>query len=220
MKRFLLATLALLALATPASAATKTYDVERIWIRIIGEFNGNGWVFLEDVLGVRSTVQVVLISDEGEIRYRCHAFGPHEGPPRDFNLANVGPFAQQGTGATNNAFAFFLRFGCGTQVTGVTVSCPFAGVRAPEAIDHETVDQSGTYRTTNDLISSYKITGHRDRPDFCEITITSPELGSETFEGLAILARLKQAHTGDTSFRDFWRDPITWLDLRDVTFPF
>jgi hypothetical protein len=46
MRKFLLGTLALLALALPtaATAATKTYDVERIWIRFIGEFNGEGGV--------------------------------------------------------------------------------------------------------------------------------------------------------------------------------
>ena len=105
--------------------------------------------------------------------------------------------------------------------------CPYAGIPAPDALNQVTINQSGAYRGTDGAASSYAITGRRDVPDFCTINVTSQtitpttiETRVERFEGLATLTRLSSAHTGDTSFVDFWRDPFGWLGLRDVTFPF
>jgi hypothetical protein len=222
--KLLIATLALLALTPAAGAATKTYDVERIHIQISGDIAGRGWLFMEDVKGVRSSLQLVLLDGEGTIVYGCHVFRTG----RDFNIVNVGPFAQQATAATSTAFmGRGSAAPCGTKVTSVTVSCPFAGIPAPESLNQVTINQSGTYRGAEGTASSYKITGRRDVPALCTINVTtqtvSPgtiETEVETFEGVATLTRLSSAHTGDTSFVDFWRDPFGWLDLRDVTFPF
>jgi hypothetical protein len=55
----------------------------------------------------------------------------------------------------------------------------------------------------------------------CDVTINGTHI-----QGAAILTRLSSAHTGDTRFVDFWRDPFfvpngkSWLSLDDVTFPF
>jgi hypothetical protein len=219
-RKLLIATLALLALPSAAGAATKTYDVERIHIQITGDITGQGWLFMEDVKGVRSTMQLVLLDGEGPIVYNCHVFASG----RDFNIVNVGPFAQQATGKTTVAFLSSGGVCVGNRLrlgaSALKVSCPFAGVPAPESFNHVTINQSGTYRGANGVSSSYKITGRRDRPDFCTITVTATSGLVETFEGLAILTRLSSAHTGDTSFVDFWRDPPDWLGLTDVTFPF
>jgi hypothetical protein len=216
MRKHLIATaLALLALPTSAIAATKTYDVERIFLRITGEFFGEGWVFMEDVKGLQSQIGIVLVDQEGIIDFNCHGFAPFTQPPRDFNVVNVGPFAQQASGSLPSAFAPFLRCGLQTPITSLEVSCPFGGIPAPQSLDHGTVNHAGTYKGENGVASSYKITGHRDRAGLCDVIINGG-----AFEAFGTLNRFSQAHTGDTRFVDFYRDPTGWLNLRDVTFPF
>jgi hypothetical protein len=204
------------ALGTPAAAATKTYDVERIHIDIVdGEFNGKALLFLEDVSGVRSSIEllmVALVNNERVVTvHDCQARSPAT-PARDFNIVQVGPFAQQAT-ANTTPMASTIASQCGP--IGVTVSCPYEGVPAPQARNHVTVNHAGTYKGANGVASSYKITGHRDVVGICDVTINGG-----TLDGTATLTRLSQSHTGDTRFVDFYRDPAGWLNLRDVTFAF
>jgi hypothetical protein len=210
------------ALATPAAAQTKTYNVERIHIDLNdAELTGRGWVFMEDVGGVRSSFELVLLDGEGPIVYKC-LVAASPTPARDFNIVNVGPFAQQAT-ANIAPLAPFLPTRCGNPPSPatLTVNCAYQGVPAPQARDHVTINHAGTYRGTNGVASSYKITGHRDMVGICDVTINGTHI-----QGAAILTRLSSAHTGDTRFVDFWRDPFfvpngaSWLSLNDVTFPF
>jgi hypothetical protein len=217
-RKLLIATLALLALPSAAGAATKTYNVERLHISISGFGeqldSGRGWLFMEDVSGVRSTVRMVLITDLGTVLFPCiiQTAGSK-------NIVNVGPFAQRATGSLASVPAA-ARLNC-RQITSLTVNCAYEGVPAPESRSHIIVTgHKGTYRSPQtDAPSSYSITGHRDEVTFCDVTIN----GSLFREQHAILTRLRSSHTSTEAappYVDFWRDPTGWINTDDIAFPF
>jgi hypothetical protein len=204
-------------LATPAAAATKTYDVERLHISISGFGeqldSGKGWLFMEDVSGVRSTIEMDLITDLGTVLFPCTI--RTDGSK---NIVNVGPFAQQATGSLASV-PVAERTNC-TQITSLTVNCAYEGVQAKDAPNHIAVTgNKGTYRSGTGVPSSYSITGHRDEVASCEVTFN----GQLFSEQRAILTRLRSSHTSTEAappYVDFWRDPTGWIMVDDVSFPF
>ena len=152
MRRATLAVVALaLALVTPSLAQqtqTRIYEYEWIHLRFNTHLPGEdviGWLFMEDVAGVRSRFQGSLRTPDGGQIFVCVG-NTTEGItiPGDADIVQVGPFAQQASGNIASALPT-LQSTC-PQLQSLTVSCPYQGVPAPQARGYTTFTHSGTYR--------------------------------------------------------------------------
>jgi hypothetical protein len=214
------------ALTTPAAAQTvrtKTYDIEMMHLRVSGfQSPVEGWLFMIDVKGQRSRMELAFFDTQtGAAHYLCSVSGPDgviARTPGDYDIVQVGKFAQQATaavlpGSLNTVeFSDFVHSFCtGPNPKSLTVS-PYEGVTAPEALQHVTINHTGTYRSSvNGQSSTYTQKGHRDSV-LCDILIDGVP-----YEGHATLTRLTSTHVGQPNLVMFSRDPSGWVSVGDLS---
>jgi hypothetical protein len=218
MRRATLAAAALaLALVMPSLAQqqTRTYDYEWIHLRFNTHLPGAdvvGWLFMEDVAGVRSRFQGSLRTpDAGQI-FVCVGNTAEGIPlPGDADIVQVGPFAQQGSGNIASALPT-LQSTC-PQLQSLTVSCPYQGVPAPQARGYTTFTHSGTYRDDDGITGSYSISSGHHGPIQCEVEVNGVHQGQ--FSGW--LARFQETRRGESvaPVPLWWQEPLRWTPLAD-----
>jgi hypothetical protein len=209
------------AVVNAQTVRTKTFDREMMHLRFstFAEQPVTGWLFLGDVKGDHSRIELLLEEknpNTGEIGahiYDCEITAPQESTPRDFNIVQVGPFAQQGAAAVTQGSREFMLSFCdfGLTPNTLTVDCPFQGLPIGTAPRHVTIRQTGTYRASgNQQQTTYDISGHRDVV-VCEVVIDGV-----SYEADGFLTRLADKRVGNPSSDEFYRDPVGWLNLGDV----
>jgi hypothetical protein len=175
------------ALATPAEAQTvraKTFVRERILLgfsRFTDQGEIEGYLSMMDLSGIGSHIDIFLRDAvTKEPIYDCAQDAPGQRddlPPQDFNIVQVGPFAQQATAAvlpgspdTDDFIDFMHSFCTGPNPNNLTVSCPYQGLPIGEAPHHVTVRHTGTYRGSSNQLIKFDVSGHKDL-DACEVVI-------------------------------------------------
>jgi hypothetical protein len=218
MRRAALAAAALaLVLVAPSLAQqtqTRIYEYEWIHLRFNTHLPGAdviGWLFMEDVAGVRSRFQGSLRTpDEGQIFVCVGNTAEGITIPGDADIVQVGPFAQQGSGDVASALPA-LQSTC-PQLQSLTVSCPYQGVPAPQARGYSTFTHSGTYRDDDGLEGSYSISG-RHSPILCDVEVNGVHQGQ--FSGW--LTRFQETRRGESvaPVPLWWQEPLRWAPLED-----
>ena len=219
MRRATLAAAALaLALVMPSLAQqtqTRTYDYEWIHLRFNTQLPGAdviGWLFMEDVAGVRSRFQGSLRTPDGGQIFVCVG-NTAEGItiPGDADIVQVGPFAQQASGDIASALPT-LESTC-PQLQSLTVSCPYQGVPAPQARGYTTFAHSGTYRDDDGLTGSYSISSGRHGPVLCDVAVNGVHQGQ--YSGW--LTRFQETRQGESvaPVPLWWQEPLRWAPIAD-----
>ncbi len=179
----LLATAALTAASAEAQQVrTKSYVYEWIHLRpsaLDGSLPVLGALFLEDISGHGSRLDIHLTDPTtGEPIFECTAVAPERNfaPPEpfrhDYDIIQVGPFAQQATGDISaNGFDTFLEFQCGQTLTSLTLNCPYQGVPVSRSLSHISFTHSGTSGAPQGIpATSFTQKGHHS-PIQCNVVI-------------------------------------------------
>ena len=171
-----IALLASVALAAPVGAQvapqprTQTFTIEGVVLQVSGGNNETGSLLLMDFHGRFSALKGhIRNTSTGAIRFQCtsassNGTAPVDVPPgerRDFDVVQVGPFAQQATGDIEPIAGAVQECG-GDPPQTLSVVCPYQGVPAPKAPHHISFRHSGNYVGANGLPSSYLQVGDQD----------------------------------------------------------
>ena len=162
--------------AAAQTIKTKSYTYEWIHLKTAPLSQAKGFLFMEDVSKHHSRIEGRLTDGTtGERILDCSAEGQDfpESSNFDFDIVQVGPFAQQASGdvAANNFIELILD-DCGGPQT-LTLSCPYQGVPASQSSTHIAIDNKGTFGgTTRDPPATYIQRGHHDIIA-CDVVIDS-----------------------------------------------
>ena len=132
----------------------------------------------------------------------------------DFNIVQVGPFAQQASGdVAANGFIDLILENCGGPQT-LTLTCPFRGVPAPQSSQHIAIDNKGTYGGTNrNPPKTYIQRGHHD------IIVCDVVIDDVTYQMEGTLTHIKETRRGigiesPDARRLTW--PGSWIGVGDT----
>jgi hypothetical protein len=128
---------------------------------------------------------------------------------QDFNIVQVGSFAQQATGDAA-PITPWLHSSCHIPPLSLTVNCPYQGLPAPQASHHVTLHHSGTYRGSANQLSPYTQNGHHDVV-VCDVVVDGAVY---VFDGT--LTHIKETRRGDVTPDPNWQEPRGWLGIEDV----
>ena len=219
MRRATLAAAALaLVLVAPSLAQqtpTRIYDYEWIHLRFNTHLPGAdviGWLFMEDVAGVRSRFQGSLRTRTKARSSSASATQPRVSPSQETRTScKSGPFAQQASG--NIAAALPTLQSTCPQLQSLTVSCPYQGVPAPQAKGYSSFTHSGTYRDDDGLEGSYSISSGRHGPILCDVAVNGVHQGQ--FSGW--LTRFQETRHGESvaPVPLWWQEPLRWAPFAD-----
>jgi hypothetical protein len=121
------------ALATPVDAQTvrtKSFVHEQIHLRLSGFQSVEGWLHMEDIGGVGSVFEILVFNVETRaVLFSCRTSAPIDVPPsefRDFDIVQVGQFAQQATADAEPIMDFIQGFyNRDISPVSLTLTCPF-----------------------------------------------------------------------------------------------
>jgi hypothetical protein len=178
-----------------------------------------GWLSMTDISGVGSRIELLVLDEATGARiYDCSQSAPGQRddlPPGDFDIVQIGKFAQQGTAAVlpgppeRDDFIDFMHAFCmGPNPNTLTVTCPFQGQQIDTAPNHVTVKHTGTFRSgPNQQLTTFEVTGHKDAA-VCEVVIDGV-----AYEAGGTLVRLTDKQVGNPSPGSPWQTELDFVDI-------
>jgi hypothetical protein len=144
------------------------------------------------------------------------ANSPNDGRvPRNANIVQVGPFAQQATGDITPILGD-LDIMCTLPPDSLTINCPFQGVQAPQAPDYVTFTHSGTFRTPANLGSlsgSYSQNG-RNGLASCVVVVNGVTYVADGT--MTNMMETRRGPVGAVAPDPRWQEPTRWFLMEDL----